>query len=97
MDRPLGPWGRRITIYGRVPLFYYVLHLLLIHAVAVALAWPTLGSGRADACVHAGGRSAPSAAGVYGLWIAIVVALYPACRWFAGVKRRSRAAWMSYL
>jgi len=27
----------------------------------------------------------------------VVLALYPACRWFADVKRRSRAAWMSYL
>src|SRR5262249_6758210 len=32
MDRPLGPWATRITVYGRVPLLYYVLHIALIHA-----------------------------------------------------------------
>ena len=34
---------------------------------------------------------------VYALWAAVVVLLYPACRWFATVKRRSQAAWMTYL
>jgi hypothetical protein len=31
------------------------------------------------------------------LWLLVVVALYPACRWFAGVKQRNRAWWLSYL
>ena len=44
MDRPLGPWAARVAVYGRVPLFYYVLHLFLIHAIAIALAWPVLGA-----------------------------------------------------
>jgi len=43
MDRPLGAWAERVSLYGRVPLFYYVLHLALIHAVAIAVAWPELG------------------------------------------------------
>jgi hypothetical protein len=34
---------------------------------------------------------------VYGIWLGILLALYPVCRWFAGVKRRSRAAWLSYV
>jgi uncharacterized membrane protein len=44
MDRPLGPLAAHIAIYGRVPLLYYVLHLFLIHALAIALAWPALGA-----------------------------------------------------
>ena len=38
-----------------------------------------------------------SLAGTYAAWILIMAALYPACRWFAGVKRRRRGWWMSYL
>jgi hypothetical protein len=34
---------------------------------------------------------------VYLVWCLLVLALYPACRWFADVKRRSQAAWVSYL
>jgi uncharacterized membrane protein len=96
LDRSLGPWGTRIAVYGRVPLFYYVLHIFLIHALAIALAWPALG---AAAVVHSfmgGGLAFPLPA-VYALWVAVVIALYPACRWFGDVKRRSQAVWMSYL
>jgi len=97
MDRPLGPWATRVAVYGRVPLLYYVLHLFLIHAAAIALAWPTLGVLALTRPFVAGeplGRSLPA---VYALWVAVVLALYPACRWFADVKRRSRGAWVSYL
>jgi hypothetical protein len=34
---------------------------------------------------------------VYLVWIAIVLALYPVCRWYAGVKQRRRSAVLSYL
>jgi len=97
MDRPLGPWASRVAIYGRVPLFYYVLHLVVIHVAAIALAWPALGAGALlHRFVMTDGLAYPLPA-VYALWLAVVLALYPACRWFADVKRRSRAAWVSYL
>ena len=38
-----------------------------------------------------------SLAGTYAAWILIMAALYPACQWFAGVKRRRRDWWLSYL
>jgi uncharacterized membrane protein len=97
MDRPLGPWATRVAIYGRVPLLYYVLHLFLIHAAAIALAWPVLGVA-AVAHPFVGGEPLGYALpAVYALWIAVVLALYPTCRWFAEVKRRSRHPWVSYL
>jgi uncharacterized membrane protein len=97
MDRPLGVWATRVATYGRVPLLYYVLHLFLIHLVAIAIAWPLFG---VAAVMHpfAGGEplgySLPM---VYAVWIAVVLALYPVCVWFADVKRRSNSAWVSYL
>jgi uncharacterized membrane protein len=36
-DRPLGPLARPLIIFGRVPLFYYVLHIVLIHGGMVLL------------------------------------------------------------
>ena len=33
----------------------------------------------------------------YAAWIGAVLILYPACRWFAGIKQRHRSAWLSYL
>ncbi|MDX2165559.1 MAG: heparan-alpha-glucosaminide N-acetyltransferase domain-containing protein [Deltaproteobacteria bacterium] len=97
MDRPLGPWAARVAIYGRVPLFYYVLHLLFIHLGAIALAWPMLGVAAVAHPFAAGEPLGYSLWAVYGLWIAVVLALYPLCRWFAEVKRRSDSPWLSYL
>jgi len=96
MDRPLGPWASRVAVYGRVPLFFYVLHLFVIHAVAIGIAWPALGAA-AVAYPFVARQLAYPLPAVYALWLGVVLALYPACRWFAEVKRQSRAAWMSYL
>jgi uncharacterized membrane protein len=96
MDRPLGPWAMRVATYGRVPLFYYVLHIFLLHLLAVALTWPVLGVAAVAEPFIQHGLAYPLPA-VYAFWAAVVVTLYPACVWFAGVKRRSRAAWLSFL
>jgi uncharacterized membrane protein len=97
MDRPLGPWAARVAVYGRVPLFYYVLHIVLIHVLAIALAWPSAGTAALVRSFVGGEALGLSLPAVYAWWIAVVLTLYPACRWFADVKRRSQAAWVSYL
>ena len=97
MDRPRGPWAARIAVFGRVPLFYYVLHLALIHLLAIALAWPSMGTTALTHRFIAGGSLGYGLPAVYAFWAIVVLALYPACVWFAGVKRRSDAVWLSYL
>jgi uncharacterized membrane protein len=97
LDRPLGAWARPVVVYGRVPLFYYVLHILLLHAIAVVLAWPSDGAGALSRQYMMNAPLGLPLPAVYVGWIAAVAALYPACRWFADVKRRSTAAWVSYL
>ncbi len=89
-----------ITTFGRVPMFYYVAHIFLIHALAVAYAWMAFG----DASFLFGGLPSDKPAGyglalpwVYGVWLVVVVTLYPLCRWFADVKRRRSDWWLSYL
>jgi len=102
-DRPTPRLLQPLLIFGRVPLFYYLLHLPLIHGLAVLTAW--LRYGRADWLFHSpfANQSAvvPKDNGfdlpvIYGVWIGVVLLLYPACRWFAGLKGRRRDAWLTY-
>jgi uncharacterized membrane protein len=99
LESARGPVARFFIVYGRVPFLYYVAHLYLIHALVVATA-----ALRGDPLQGylTFWRLLPASWG-YGLgvtylvWAAVVVALYPLCRWFAGVKARRRDAWLSYL
>jgi uncharacterized membrane protein len=90
--------------FGRVPLFYFVLHLTVIHLLAVILCYVQNGA------VHwmfespnlgAYPFTPPPGWGVplpitYLLWIVVVVLLYPVCAWYARVKQRSSTGWLSY-
>lgn len=94
--------GRILLVYGRVPMFYYVLHLYLIHilAILVALAFhqPVLhGSVIADfATKPVGyGHGLPF---IYATWILAVAILYLPCLWFMKLRSRHRDwGWLSYL
>jgi hypothetical protein len=99
-DRGTPGWLRPILVFGRVPLFYYLLHLPLIHGLAVIV--NLLRFGRADWLYGNSPAKPPGQAGfdlplVYLTWLAVVLLLYPACKWFAELKRRRRDAWLSYL
>jgi uncharacterized membrane protein len=78
-------FGRPFVTFGRVPLFYFVVHLPLLHAAAFL--W---------SLIHPDGKFGLT--GVYLIWIAAVLILYPFCKWFDGVKRRhQKQAWVSYV
>ncbi len=103
-DRPLGALAQPIITFGRVPLFYYLLHIPLIHGAAVLcdylrFGWSPLAfAGPWDVdpetIPESYGLSLPL---VYLVWIGVVVLLYWPCRWFAGVKARHPGGWLSYL
>jgi uncharacterized membrane protein len=95
-----------LVVFGRVPLFYFVLHIPLVHAVAIVLTWlrygaapfvflppPTLGTPR---------EMFPPDYG-WDLWVAYAVtaaavaALYPVCLFFARLKATRGSWWLSYL
>ena len=97
-EKARGPVVGWITTFGRVPLFYYVAHLYLLHVLALLYAWRLTG----DVTALIGATHKPAGyglglAGVYAVWLVVVVTLYPLCRWFAGVKRRRTEWWWSYL
>ncbi len=92
-----------LLVFGRVPLFYFLLHLYLIHALTAVLALLRYGHagfafGSApsmDSYPTGYGYSLPT---VYLIWLAVVALCYPPCRWFAGVKQRRRDLWwLTYL
>jgi uncharacterized membrane protein len=98
-ERARGPIAQVFVTIGRVPLFFYVLHVALAHFLAGVLLYAQLG----DPQLLTGFPNGPppgwgfDLAGVYGFWLLVVAALYPACRWFAGVKARRNDWWLSYL
>jgi uncharacterized membrane protein len=96
---------RPAVVIGKVPLFYYMLHVVLIHLVAVAVCWVRYGdvhwmfeSPTLDRFPITQPPGWPlGLPAVYLIWAGVVAALYPLCRWFAAVKERRRDTWLSYL
>jgi uncharacterized membrane protein len=100
-DGPAPRMARPILAFGRVPLFFFVAHLYLLHLLAIGAA---LAFGQPAAWLADGAMMIDRPAGyghglpfVYAAWAAVVLALYPACRWYADLKRRSSNALLSYL
>jgi uncharacterized membrane protein len=101
VPRALGP----VVTIGRVPLFYFIVHLIAIHLLAVVVCEVRFGGvhwmfespdlGHFPITEPPGWPLALPF--VYLIWISIVCALYPLCRWYAGVKARSKNPLLSYL
>lgn len=100
-ERVKGPAAELFLTYGRVPLFAYVLHLYLAHALAMLIGTlmgfdPTafIASIADPSRLKGWGFSLPV---VYLVWAFILAVMYPLCQWFGEVKRRRRDWWLSYL
>jgi uncharacterized membrane protein len=108
LDRPGLEPSNPLVIFGRVPLFYFVVHFYAAHAVAAVLALGRYGPAALGFIFH----PVPSMGGppelfppnfgydlwvAYLVWLLLVLALYPACRGFAAVKARRSDRWLSYL
>ena len=99
---PRGPAALApLVTFGRVPFFYYLLHLPLINIASVAYAWTQGWPGSWWFAIISGGRTPegyrPNLWLAYSVWIGVVVLLYPACRWFARVRARRSWWWLRYL
>jgi len=104
LETARGPVARWLTVFGRVPFFFYVLHIPLIHVLALIVSKVRLGevSPWLFANHPMGNPDAPdgymwSLALLYAVWAAAIVPLYFACRWFADLKARRSDWWLSYL
>jgi uncharacterized membrane protein len=98
-------WLRSALVYGKVPLFFYVLHFFWIHVLAVAVCFIRYGNVHwmfesntiGDFPITAPPDWGLSLPMTYLVWLFVLVSLYPLCKWFAGLKQRRSDAWLSYL
>ena len=99
-QHPWGWVGQRLIQLGRVPLFFYIAHLYLLRATSLILAWWRWG-GTAFLPPPEGhwGRPDYPLWAVYGVFIAVLLVLYPICNAYATFKKRnaSQLRWLRYL
>lgn len=95
-------FSKILAAYGKVPLFFYLVHWYLIHTALIAV---ILASGFSAGDLVFGfnfGRpgtfKAFSLPVVYGVWLLAILILYPLCKWYGAYKAKHRAnKWLSYL
>ncbi len=95
MDGRTGWVERRLRVFGQVPLFFYLLHVPLLHLIAVLAnavrfdtwSWYEIPLAERDMGLPA----------TYLIWIAVVVLLYPGCAVWRRLKRTRSEWWLRYL
>ena len=93
-----------VIVFGRVPFFFYILHLYVIHALAMLLL-VYQGQDASDYIFSARNLSSGrlsdfgvSLGAMYVIWITVIVLLYPLCRWYQIYREKHPAKWwLSYL
>jgi uncharacterized membrane protein len=104
LDRAHGALATGITVFGRVPFFFYVLHIPLIHLLALVVSKVRLGEVSPWLFAnHPMGNPRPpdgypwSLPLLYLVWAVAIAILYVACRWFAAFKARRSDWWLRYV
>jgi uncharacterized membrane protein len=105
MDGGTPGFLRPALTIGKVPMFYYAMHVVIIHILAVIICymryrhvhWMFESPGLAQYPVTPPPGWGYTLPVIYLIWAGVVLALYPLCRWFAALKQRRSEAWLSYL
>lgn len=92
------------SVFGRVPFFYYIIHIYVIHLAAMLYA-QLAGFGWDKLVLEGWITVLPRMRGygvsivwVYVIWACIILMLYPLCRWFDSYKQSHKEKeWLSYL
>jgi uncharacterized membrane protein len=101
-ERAQGWVARALATFGRVPLFYYLLHIPLIHVTALVVTLLLEGNVHPEWYASAPFSSVPPEHRwglplLYLVFVIDVAVLYFLCLWFAGVKARHPKGWLRYL
>jgi uncharacterized membrane protein len=103
-DKARGKLGEIFSVFGRVPMFYYLLHIPTIHLAAVFVSLAR--EGRVDPWLFANHpmMNPPPPKGytwslalLYAVFFVVVALLYLPCRWYARRKATNPAPWMRYV
>ena len=104
LERARGHLARWITTFGRVPFFYYVLHIPVIHALALVVSAIRLGAVTPWLFTNHPMANPPAPEGypwslglLYLVWAIAIVLLYFPSRWYAELKARRSDWWLKYL
>ena len=95
-------WTNVVTVYGRVPLFYYVLHFYLIHLLCVVFFFATGHNISQASDPNSPFLFRPPGFGynlpvVYLVWFCVVMVLYRPCKRYSEYKLTHRKWWLSYV
>jgi uncharacterized membrane protein len=91
------------SVYGKVPLFYFLVHFFLIHFIMLAIMflqgfhWSQLDFASGTFGRPKGLQSGLSLGAVYLTWIGVVVVLYKPCKWYGNYKSTNRQWWLKYI
>jgi uncharacterized membrane protein len=86
--------------YGRVPFFFFILHLAVISFASYVWTYISFGKGVDLSFTSAKdwpGEYQPSLWRAYFVWLLLIIILYLPCRWYGKYKKTSKAWWVSYL
>jgi uncharacterized membrane protein len=104
VERARGTLTNALAVFGRVPLFYYLLHIPVIHAAALIVS--VVREGRVNPWLFANHpmMNPPPPPGyiwslplLYLVFAILIALLFLPCRWYANVRLRHRHVWMRYL
>jgi uncharacterized membrane protein len=96
-ERMGSSFDRALSPFGRAPLFYYLVHLHVLHILSLGVLWANGASFSLSHNVFTHGAPGWGLPALYISWAALVALLYLPCKWFAGVKARRTDWWLGYL
>jgi uncharacterized membrane protein len=95
-------WSQIVSVYGKVPFFYYILHFYILHCIVVIIFFATGHTAAEIRDPFSLFLFRPRDFGynlwiVYGVWISVVALLYFPCRWFYNYKMNHGQWWLKYV
>ena len=91
------------SVYGKVPLFYFIIHFFLIHLLMLGLmflqgfSWDQINFASGTFGRPSGVRSGVALWAIYLIWIGVVALLYKPCLWFGAYKSKHTHGWLKYM